>query len=290
MLNASFFLCIIVQPDFIGVLTIFKVIGLRMKQRLVEKEHYTMNDLLEIMVHLRRDCPWDAKQTHQTLKQYLLEETYEVLETIDLQEWEKFPQELGDLLLQIVFHSQIGAEEKRFGFDDVVNHICKKLIERHPHVFGDVTVHSADEVQNNWEHNKVKTENRRSVLSGVPQQAPALLQAQRLQEKAATVGFDWKTLQPVLDKFEEEWREFRETFADADSERMEHELGDVLFSLVNIGRFLGLVAEDALRKTNEKFIRRFQYIEAQYNRDTARMKQATLKELDHFWDEAKKTE
>ncbi len=261
-----------------------------MKHDLTEKENYTMEDLLEIMEHLRRDCPWDAKQTHQTLKQYLLEETYEVLETIDREEWDKFPEELGDLLLQVVFHSQIGSEQKRFNFNDVVNHISKKLIERHPHVFGDVTVHSASEVQDNWEHNKVKKEKRRSILSGVPQQAPALLQAQRLQEKAATVGFDWKTLQPVLDKFDEEWREFRETLPGGNSERMEHELGDVLFSLVNIGRFLGLVSEDALRKTNKKFIRRFQYIEARFNQNTLKMKQATLKELDHYWDEAKKTE
>jgi len=261
-----------------------------MKQRLAEKEHYTMDDLLEIMEHLRRECPWDAKQTHQTLKQYLLEETYEVLETIDKQEWEQLPQELGDLLLQVVFHSRIGAEQNRFTFDDVVNHISKKLIERHPHVFADSTVHSAAEVQENWEHNKVKKEQRPSVLSGVPLQAPALLQAQRLQEKAATVGFDWKTVQPVLDKFDEEWREFREALSSGDPERMEHELGDVLFSLVNVGRFFGLVAEDALRKTNQKFVRRFQYIETHFNRDALKMKAASLEELDHYWDEAKKSE
>ncbi len=251
---------------------------------------YSMDDLLQIMHRLRKECPWDAKQTHESLRQFLLEETYEVLETIDQQQWSKLAEELGDLLLQIVFHSEIGAENQRFDFGDVVDHISKKLIARHPHVFGDKALNSASQVQENWEHTKVKNEGRESLLSGVPKAAPALLQAQRLQEKAATVGFDWPEVEPVIDKVIEELHELKEEITKNRKLKMEDELGDVLFALVNLGRFLNITAEDALRKTNQKFVRRFKHIEQQYDGDPKAMKNATLEELDHHWEQAKQNE
>ncbi|HHE54625.1 MAG TPA: nucleoside triphosphate pyrophosphohydrolase [Caldithrix abyssi] len=251
---------------------------------------YSMDDLLQIMRRLRKECPWDAKQTHESLRQFLLEETYEVLETIDQQQWSKLAEELGDLLLQIVFHSEIAAEKRRFDFNDVVDHISKKLITRHPHVFGNKALNNALQVQENWEHTKVKNEGRDSLLSGVPKAAPALLQAQRLQEKAATVGFDWPEVEPVLDKVIEELNELREEIKNRHLQKIEDELGDVLFALVNLGRFINITAEDALRKTNQKFVRRFQHIEQQYNGDLRAMKKATLKELDRYWEQAKENE
>ncbi len=260
------------------------------KSEILNKESYKIDDLLNIMHYLRSECPWDAKQTHHSLKQYLLEETYEVLEAIDQEQWEELGSELGDLLLQIVFHSEIASEHGRFNFDDVVQAISKKLINRHPHVFAKGQVRDATEVQNNWEHSKLKNENRPSLLNGVPKFAPALLQSQRLQEKAATVGFDWNALRPVMDKFEEEWGELKTEIENGRQDGIEEEFGDLLFSLVNIGRFLQLNAEDALRRTNEKFIRRFRYVEAKYNNNPDKMKQASLQEMDQFWEEAKKEE
>ncbi|WP_456439387.1 nucleoside triphosphate pyrophosphohydrolase [Caldithrix abyssi] len=255
-----------------------------------DKQKFTMNDLLQIMHRLRNECPWDARQTHESLRQFLLEETYEVLETIDQKQWQKMPGELGDLLLQIVFHSEIAAEDKRFDFSDVVDHICKKLIARHPHVFGEKQLQDARQVQDNWEHTKVRDEGRTSLLSGVPAAAPALLQAQRLQEKAATVGFDWPEIEPVFDKVIEELYELKQAVKEGNQQEKENELGDLLFALVNLGRFLNITAEDALRKTNRKFLRRFQHIERQYKGDVKAMQQATLDELDKHWEQAKKNE
>lgn len=249
-----------------------------------------MDDLLRIMHRLRKECPWDAKQTHHSLKQFLLEETYEVLETIDLEQWDKLKEELGDLLLQVVFHSELGAEENRFDFKQVVDTIARKLIRRHPHVFGDKTLHDAKAVQENWEHSKVKDEGRLSLLSGIPKAAPALMQAQRLQEKAATVGFEWESIGPVYDKVREEWDELKNAIATNDQQEIENEFGDLLFALVNLGRFLKVNPEDALRKTNQKFIRRFEHIEKQYNHDVEAMKNASLEEMDQHWEGAKKKE
>ncbi len=243
--------------------------------------------LLRIMERLRKECPWDAKQTHHSLKPYLLEETYEVLETIDGEEWDKLAGELGDLLLQIVFHSTIAEEEGLFDFAEVAERISNKLIERHPHVFGDKTIHDAKSVQENWEHSKVKNEDRQSILSGVPRAMPALLQAQRLQEKAATVGFDWGELQPVIAKIDEEWNEFKTAVEKGNLLNAQEEFGDVLFSMVNISRFIGINAEDALRNTSQKFIRRFSHIEKQYNSNPQAMKEAGLEELDRHWNDAK---
>ena len=248
-----------------------------------------MDRLLEIMKRLRKECPWDAKQTHHSLKRFLLEEAYEVLESIDEQNWDELSAELGDLLLQIVFHSEIASEENRFDFDVVVDKISAKLVERHPHVFGDTSLNSAREVQQNWEHTKVQNERRGSLLEGIPQNAPALLQAQRLQEKAATVGFEWDEIEDVFEKVEEELGELREARKAQDRVAIQAEFGDLIFALVNLGRFLNVDSEDALHQTNKKFIRRFRYIEKKYKNPEA-MKKATLKELDEYWNESKRTE
>jgi len=249
-----------------------------------------MEKLLEIMRELRKGCPWDAKQTHDSLKPYLLEEAYEVLETIDHKDYKLMAKELGDLLLQIIFHSQLAAEQGHFTLDDVVNNISTKLVDRHPHVFGDQTADTAEEVQSNWEHSKLKSENRHSILEGIPKTMPALLSAQRLQEKAAAVGFEWETIQPVFDKVEEEWSEFKEVYQERDHDKMKQEFGDILFAMVNLGRFLDINTEDVLRLTNDKFTRRFQYIEKHYKHDPQAMKEASLEELDQYWEEAKKGE
>ncbi|MEJ2054366.1 MAG: nucleoside triphosphate pyrophosphohydrolase [Calditrichaceae bacterium] len=251
---------------------------------------YTIDNLLDIMKKLRDECPWDAKQTHQTLKQYLLEEAYEVLETIDAESWDELSSELGDILLQVIFHSEIASRANRFEFSDVVDKISTKLINRHPHVFADKRVNSAEEVQQNWEHTKLINEKRQSILEGIPKAAPALLQAQRLQQKAATVGFDWNDLNPVVDKVDEEWQEFKQALKENNQSAVKSELGDFFFSLVNLARFCHIVAEDALRQTNKKFIRRFQYIEKQYENNPKLLREQTLDSLDHHWNEAKKME
>lgn len=243
--------------------------------------------LLNIMKRLRKDCPWDAVQTHDSLKPYLLEEAYEVLETIDDKNYDLMAKELGDLLLQIVFHSALAAEAGHFDFNDVVAKISKKLVERHPHVFDNQKVHSAADVQSTWEHSKLKSEKRTSLLEGLPKAMPALLSAQRLQEKAASVGFEWEEIDSVFEKVQEELAEFHEAYGQKNHEKIREEFGDVLFALVNLGRFLNINAEDACRQTNGKFIRRFQYIEKKYNGDPGAMKKATLGELDAVWNEAK---
>ncbi|MGD9488373.1 MAG: nucleoside triphosphate pyrophosphohydrolase [Calditrichaceae bacterium] len=249
-----------------------------------------MDRLLFVMKRLRKDCPWDAAQTHHSLKQYLLEETYEVLETIDDERWDLLSSELGDILLQIVFHSAIADEKGNFQFDDVVDNITEKMIDRHPHVFGDKKLKSATEVSQNWEHLKVVSENRESILSGIPKNSPALLQAQRLQEKAATVGFEWDEVESVIEKIDEELDEFKTALQKQDRSSIEHEFGDLLFSLVNLSRYININSEDALRKTNAKFVNRFKHIEKQYQNDPQAMKNAPLDELDRHWVDAKKNE
>lgn len=249
-----------------------------------------MNRLLDIMKRLRKECPWDAKQTHQSLKRFLLEETYEVLESIDEEKWDELSGELGDLLLQIIFHSEIASEKKRFDFNTVVNKIAKKLVDRHPHVFGDSSLNSAEEVQQSWEHTKVQNEKRASLLEGIPKNAPALLRAQRLQDKAATVGFEWDEIEAVFEKVVEEFLELKEARRNKDLAAINNEFGDLIFAMVNLGRFLNVDSEDALHKTNKKFIKRFRFIEEKYNNDPAAMTKATLRELDAYWDEAKENE
>jgi len=247
--------------------------------------------LVHIMAQLRGEdgCPWDREQTHRSLRQYLLEEAFEVLEAIDDNNVSELPKELGDLLLQIVFHAQIATEDGRFSIDDVIEGITNKLINRHPNVFGDVNIETAEEQSINWEKMKRK-EGKKSVIDGVPRALSALLRATRIQQKAATVGFDWPNEKPVWDKIDEEIQEFKQACQQADSARMEEEFGDVLFSLVNLARFLNINGEDALRQTTEKFIRRFQKLEADVEAQEKNMHDMSLEELDAIWNKVKRQE
>lgn len=247
--------------------------------------------LVEIMRRLRGPggCPWDAEQTHDSLKRYLLEESYEVLEAIDAGTAEMLKEELGDLLLQPVFHAAIAEEQGTFAIGDVLTAINDKLVRRHPHVFGDQVIESSSAQVENWEKLKKveKGEERRSALSGIPAQLPALLKAQKLGEKAARVGFDWEHVDQVFAKVLEELHEFEETMAAGDQERMEAELGDLLFAIANLGRFLAITPEEALRKTLDRFVRRFEHVEEALHRQGRQMNGATLAEMDSLWEEAK---
>jgi len=245
--------------------------------------------LIDIMANLRSEngCPWDREQTFESLRQFLLEETYEVLELIDEGRYAELQFELGDLLLQIIFQSQIANEMKLFDIGDVLENINKKLIHRHPNVFGDVAINSAEEQTINWEKMKRK-EGKKSVIDGVPKELSALLRAHRLQGKAATVGFDWEKVEDVWDKVEEELAELREAIAKSDKTGIEEEFGDVLFSFVNLSRFLKVNPEDALRRTIEKFTGRFKLLENQFARKNINLSDITLEEMDAAWNEIKK--
>jgi MazG family protein len=250
-------------------------------------------ELVEIMSRLRGEngCPWDREQTSESIKPYLVEETYEVLEAIDEQDPAKLREELGDLMLQIVFHAQMAEETGTFKIADVLAGINDKLRRRHPHVFGDVKAETSQEVLFNWEQIKKaerqKVNGQASLLDGVPRELPALLRAHRLQEKASRVGFDWKEAHEVLLKVEEEFAELRTAMEGQVAEQVEAELGDLLFSLVNLSRFLAVNPEEALRKTIARFISRFRYIEEELSRRGRSLRQATLQELDALWAEAK---
>lgn len=250
--------------------------------------------LMELMRRLRAPggCPWDAEQTHESLKRYLLEETYEVLEAIDSKSSEMLKEELGDLLLQPVFHSVIAEEHGEFTMDDVLQVLCDKLIRRHPHVFADLKVDTIDDLVANWERIKKgeKGEDRLSALSGVPPQLPALLRAQKITEKASRVGFDWDHVDPVFAKVLEELKELEETLFTGDQERMEAELGDLLFAIVNLGRFLSINPEDALRKTIARFVSRFHHVEDSLHAQGITLTEASLEQMDNLWEDAKKAE
>jgi tetrapyrrole methylase family protein/MazG family protein len=250
--------------------------------------------LTQIMARLRGPggCPWDAEQTHESLKRYLLEECYEVLEAIDSGDDKHLAEELGDLMLQPVFHAAIAQERGSFTISDVLAAICDKLERRHPHVFGDLEIHTSDEQVANWELIKQgeKKAERTSAISGVPPHLPALLKAQKVTEKAARVGFDWPDVDGVFAKVLEELKEFEETMAAGDQERMEAELGDLLFAIVNLGRFLRLDPEEALRKTIDRFGRRFRHVEESLHRAGKTLQESTLEEMDVFWNEAKRQE
>ncbi|WP_159021313.1 nucleoside triphosphate pyrophosphohydrolase [Formosa sp. L2A11] len=243
--------------------------------------------LLTIMDELREQCPWDKKQTMETLRPLTIEETYELGDAIldnDLQEVRK---ELGDVLLHIVFYSKIGSEKEAFDVADVCNGICEKLIHRHPHIYGDVKVENEEDVKRNWENLKLK-EGNKSVLEGVPNSLPALVKASRIQEKVSGVGFDWEEPHQVWDKVEEELAELKVEIDKGDQKEMENEFGDVLFSLVNYARFLKINPENALERTNKKFKKRFEYLEVQAALINKSLKDMTLAEMDVFWEEAKK--
>lgn len=251
--------------------------------------------LVQIMATLRSPigCPWDRAQDSTSLKPYLLEEAYEVLEAIEEGVPHKVKEELGDLLLQVIFHAQIARERGEFDIYDIVAGVIAKMIRRHPHVFGAAAASSPKEALQNWEEIKRQekaADQNTSVLDGVPRQLPALLRAQRLQDKAARVGFEWEHVAQVWDKLEEELRELRAAAATQDRAKVEEEVGDVLFSLVNLARFLDVNPDEALHKTTTKFIQRFQYIERELSRQGKTPKQATLAEMDALWEEAKQQE
>lgn len=243
-------------------------------------------DLVEIVKILRKECPWDRKQTHQSIKDNLIEEAYEAVEAIDQNDLDELKKELGDLLLHVVFHSRMATETDSFNVNDVIYSIQEKLIRRHPHVFGDTEAGDEQEVAANWEAIKLK-EGKESVLDGLPAHLPALIKAQRMQEKAANVGFDWPEWRQVWEKLEEELSELKEVLEKKDIQKSEEEFGDLLFSLVNVGRFFNLNAEDSLRLTNSKFVKRFRYIEKQIQNSDRTIDEVSLEEMDVFWEEAK---
>ena len=251
--------------------------------------------LVDIMERLRGPdgCPWDREQTHQSLKPYLIEEAYEALDAIDREDDEGLRDELGDVLLQIVFHAQLARENARFTLDDVAAATTEKLIRRHPHVFGNATANTPGQVVENWEAIKSKEKRGKglnpSILGGIPRQLPALLRARRIQERAARSGFDWTNTDEVVDKVREEVDEFLEAWRGADRQGVEEEIGDLLFSLVNLARFLKVCPEDALRKTIGKFESRFRYIERELGKQGKDPQGASLEEMDRLWEASKKT-
>ncbi len=243
--------------------------------------------LLTIMNELREQCPWDRKQTLQSLRHLTIEETYELGDAILDNDLEEVKKELGDLLLHIVFYAKIGSETNDFDIADVANGICEKLISRHPHIYGDVDVENEEDVKRNWENLKLK-EGKKSVLEGVPRSLPALVKASRIQDKVAGVGFDWEEPHQVFEKLQEELAELQVEIEARDQEKIEAEFGDVMFSMINYARFLKVDAESALERTNKKFIKRFQYLEQKAKENTKALRDMTLGEMDTFWEEAKK--
>jgi tetrapyrrole methylase family protein/MazG family protein len=250
-------------------------------------------ELLNIMEKLRGDkgCPWDKEQTRESLKPFILEEAYELIEAIESGDPENMKEELGDLLFQIVFQCQIAKERKEFNISDVIEMISKKMIKRHPHVFGEADYRTSAEVVIQWEeHKKLEGKERESILEGVPEALPSLLRAHRLQNRAASVGFDWDKIGDALRKLDEELKEFKKALETKEKNEIGNELGDILFMLVNVSRFIGVNPEDALRKTIAKFISRFRYIETKAADDGRKLSDMTLKEMDELWEEAKQKE
>lgn len=243
--------------------------------------------LLTIMDELREQCPWDRKQTLESLRHLTIEEVYELGDAILDKDLEEIKKELGDILLHIVFYAKIGSEKDSFDIGDVANSICDKLISRHPHIYGDVKVANEEDVKKNWENLKLK-EGKKSVLEGVPASLPALVKAGRIQDKVAGVGFDWEEPQQVFEKLKEELEELQHETEARDQDKMEAEFGDVLFSMINYARFLKINPEDALERTNKKFIKRFQYLETKAKEKNKPLSEMTLAEMDVFWEEAKR--
>lgn len=242
--------------------------------------------LLDIMDELREKCPWDSKQTFESLRYLTIEETYELSDAIIDQKYQEIGKELGDLMLHLVFYSKIGEEKKLFDIETVLNGINEKLVRRHPHIFGDVAVQNETEVKENWEKIKLQEKGNRSVLGGVPKSLPAMVKAFRMQEKAAGVGFDWDHTEQVLDKVHEEYAELMEEVQNQ-SDRIEDEFGDLLFALINYARFININPEDALEKTNRRFIQRFQHIEKRAQELGKSITDMDLEEMEIYWQEAK---
>lgn len=243
--------------------------------------------LLTIMDELREQCPWDRKQTMESLRHLTIEETYELGDAILDKDMDEIKKELGDVLLHLVFYSKIGSETNDFDIADVANSICDKLIDRHPHIYGDVKVENEEDVKKNWENLKLK-EGKKSVLEGVPRSLPAMVKANRIQDKVAGVGFDWEEPTQVFEKLKEELEELQHEVDLNNQDEMEAEFGDVLFSMVNYARFLNVNPENALERTNKKFIKRFQYLESKAKENKKALKDMSLAEMDVFWNEAKK--
>jgi XTP/dITP diphosphohydrolase len=245
-----------------------------------------INRLLDIMDELREKCPWDQKQTLESLRHLTIEETYELADAIlenDLQEVKK---ELGDVLLHIVFYAKIGSETNDFDMADIANSISDKLISRHPHIYGDVKVENEADVKRNWEQLKLK-EGKKSVLEGVPKSLPALIKANRIQDKVAGVGFDWEKPEQIWEKVQEELTELNEEIKKGNTANIEKEFGDVLFSMINYARFIGVNPENALEKTNKKFINRFQYLEEEAKKEGKQLSEMSLAEMDIYWEKSK---
>lgn len=265
-----------------------KLCGLNIHHRMKPRKNTSreFDRLVRIIRRLRKECPWDREQTHASIRDMLIEEAYEVIETIDERDWDGLEKELGDILLHVLMHAVIAEERGSFTLDSVLSGLSGKLIRRHPHVFGTRSVRNASDVRRNWEEIKM-SEGRTSVLDGIPRGLPALQQAMKLQERAARVGFDWKHRRDVLKKVKEELRELEETLHTRSRRRREEELGDFLFALVNYARFIGINPESALRLTIRTFIERFQYIEHEVSRSGRRLSDASLAEMDTLWEKAK---
>ena len=245
--------------------------------------------LLDIMDELREKCPWDSVQTFDTLRCLTIEETFELSEAIVDKNYADMCKELGDLMLHIVFYAKVASEQKLFDITQILNQLCEKLIRRHPHIYGDAQAQDAQAVHENWEKIKLQKEGNRSVLGGVPKSAPSMIKAYRIQEKANGVGFDWHNEKEVWDKVQEELSELRQE-VDNQSDKVEDELGDVLFALINYARFIRINPDDALEKSNRKFIRRFQYIENQAKNAGRKLTDLSLEEMESFWQAAKELE
>ena len=242
--------------------------------------------LLNIMDELREKCPWDMKQTIESLRYLTIEEVYELSDAIVEGDMDEIKKELGDIMLHLVFYSRIASETKEFDITDVLNAVCEKLIYRHPHIYGDVEVKDEAEVKANWEKLKLK-EGKKSVLEGVPKSLPAMVKSIRMQEKARGVGFDWDTSEQVLDKVQDELSELKEEVQKGDEQKTTEEFGDLLFSLINYARFVNVNPEDALEKTNKKFLQRFQYMESEIEKKGLILSELSLEEMDVYWNEAK---
>lgn len=252
----------------------------------LEEKKEAFARLLIIMDELRENCPWDKKQTFESLRILTIEETYELADAIIDADKNEIKKELGDLMLHLVFYSRIASETNAFDIADVLHSVCDKLIERHPHIYGDVKVKNEEEVKANWEKIKLKTGNK-SVLEGVPISLPSMVKAMRIQEKARGVGFDWDHADQVWDKVKEEMEELK-VEVDAKTDKIEDEMGDLLFAVINYARFIGVNPEDALERTNKKFIKRFQYLETESAKDGKKMGEMSLEEMDVYWNRAKK--
>ena len=257
----------------------------------MEEKLAAFQRLLEVMDELREKCPWDKKQTFESLRPNTIEETYELCDAILKNDTNEIKKELGDVLLHIVFYAKIASETNQFDIADVCNALCDKLIFRHPHVFGDINVENSSQVEQVWEQIKQKEKDgNKRVLSGVPDALPALIKAYRIQDKARNVGFDWDEKEQVWDKVQEEFNELKTEIKNMDSDKMEEEFGDLLFSIINAARLYKINPENALERTNRKFIRRFNYLEEQTLKQGKNLKEMSLEEMDKYWEEAKRVE